>query len=313
MPQSVSPQDLFNPGAVEEYFRFAPAVAFEPGQTTVFSRSNALWLAEFARLIYRRGADELALPAGWRTRDAILTEHGWRETHCLAQGSTRAAVFANDALRTACVVFRGTLDPADVLCDLQLRAVRWNRREVDTGYVHQGFKEAFKRIWRHLETVWRSLPYPTFLTGHSLGAALATLAAARLLHTPGLARPAALYTYGSPRTGDAAFGRQLAGLFHCRIVNGHDLIASVPPAFSLPGLPVYQHTGQLHRLLPEGGIELAPDGFDVDVRESVLPGLRDFSANVGRLFERAKASGILPQNLLDHAPMNYVARLEELP
>lgn len=313
MAQSVSPQDLFNPGAVEEYFRFEPPVVFDPSATSAFSRGNALWLAEFSRLIYRRGADELALPPEWRTRDNILAEQGWRETHCLAQGSTRAAVMVQDGLRAACVVFRGTLDPADVLCDLQLRAIRWNRREADAGHVHYGFKEAFKRIWRRLESVWRSLPCPTFLTGHSLGAALATLAAARILETPGLTRPAALYTFGSPRTGDAAFSRRLAGLFHCRIVNGHDLIASVPPAFSLPGFPVYRHTGQLHRLLPEGAIELAADGFDVGAEESALPALRDFSTNVGRLFERAKTSGIIPQNLLDHAPMNYVARLGELP
>ena len=262
MNESTRAQDLFDPGASDNFFGFAPREAFDPSPADGFSRAKALWLAEFSRLIYRRGADEIALAPDWRTRDAILAGHGWRETHCIAQGTTRAALVVNDSLRVACLVFRGTLDPADMLCDSRFLAVRWRRQDAGKGHVHRGFKMALNRVWRGIEAALRGIEYPVYFTGHSLGGALATLAAARVLQNPVLPRPAALYTFGSPRTGDSAFGRNLSGFFHCRLVNAHDIVASVPPAFSLPLLPVYQHTGHLHRLLPGGAMECVPDDAD---------------------------------------------------
>ena len=39
--------------------------------------------------------------------------------------------------------------------------------------------------------------------------------------------------------------------------------------------------------------------------------IRDLAKNVALLFKRARAGGVIPQNLLDHAPQNYVARLAQ--
>lgn len=308
---NVTAQDLFNPGAAEHFFGFAPKATFDPSVAGAFSPGNALWLAEFSRLIYRRGPDEMELPAGWRTRNQILAAHGWRETHCIAEASARAAIFVCDALRVACLVFRGTLDPADVVSDAQFLAVRWRKQDASKGYVHQGFKAALNRVWTGVAAALGEIPYPVFYTGHSLGGALATLAAARALHRQEVPNPAALYTFGSPRTGDAGFGQSLAGLFHCRVVNEHDLVAGVPAAFSLPMLPVYRHCGRLHRLRPGGALE-AEEGEDVGGGEDALPAVRDLAENLGRLFAGARESGAIPQNLLDHAPLYYVARLAEI-
>jgi hypothetical protein len=76
---------------------------------------------------------------------------------------------------------------------------------------------------------------PLFLTGHSMGGALAVLTACRLARA---GRPAiATYTFGSPRIGDAAFCAGYA-LPTYRVVNRLDLVPEMPLA-------------SMKRLLPE--------------------------------------------------------------
>ena len=68
------------------------------------------------------------------------------------------------------------------------------------GRVHQGFRDVFMEISGQLDELVRvaTPDQKLWLTGHSLGGALATLAAA---HLEG-ARVQGLYTYGCPRVGD---------------------------------------------------------------------------------------------------------------
>src|SRR5258708_4320788 len=83
-------------------------------------------------------------------------------------------------------------------------------------------------------------------TGHSLGGALAVLAAARAA----AARRAisAVYTFGMPRTGNAAFAddynRRLGDRTY-RLVYGSDIVPTVPPSAD-PKLP-YRHVGRYLR------------------------------------------------------------------
>ena len=72
------------------------------------------------------------------------------------------------------------------------------------------------------------------------GAALSTLAAARAMIEGRLPRPAALYTFGSPRVGDATFTTTLRAVYHCRVVNDNDIVATVPPPL------FFRHDGELH-------------------------------------------------------------------
>jgi len=309
MPQSSSRDDLFNPGAATDFFSASGLLPFDPRLTRSFSRRNALWFAEFSRLVYRQGVDEVKQRALKPSRAEILAGvSDWRETDFYLRHDTQAALFVNDSLRCACLVFRGTLGFMDMVSDARLLAVPWQGK----GNVHLGFKSALDSVWDVIEKRLSAIVYPVFFTGHSLGGALATLAAARVLQNPSLQSPAAVYTFGSPRVGDDAFGRTFENLFHCRVVNDSDVVPTVPPAFSLPLFPVYQHTGEMHRLLPGGVMEMYPKGFDVRGTRNPAAGIIDFTQNARNLFKRAEAGGNIPQSLMDHAPVNYVSRLAEV-
>ena len=66
-----------------------------------------------------------------------------------------------------------------------------------------------------------------FVTGHSLGGALATLAAS---HIDSLGFDVDLYTFASPRVGDMKFAESFKRMKCYRIANSEDVVTVVPPA-----------------------------------------------------------------------------------
>ncbi len=95
------------------------------------------------------------------------------------------------------------------------------------GVVHCGFHAALEQIWAAalqpcLTRLKAANPARTiWLTGHSLGGALATLAAARLADVTGL------YTFGSPLVGDRQFAERCPDRAY-RVVNNNDIVPHVP-------------------------------------------------------------------------------------
>jgi pimeloyl-ACP methyl ester carboxylesterase len=85
-----------------------------------------------------------------------------------------------------------------------------------------------RRTWDKVEGIIdEAKDKPLFLTGHSMGGALAVLTACRLAK---LGRPpVAIYTFGSPRVGDRQFCAGYA-LPTYRVVNGLDLVPEMPLA-----------------------------------------------------------------------------------
>ncbi|MEM7588497.1 MAG: lipase family protein [Acidobacteriota bacterium] len=77
--------------------------------------------------------------------------------------------------------------------------------EVDGMQLHRGFHRALESIWASLELAiasWQG-ERALWLTGHSLGGALANLSAERL--TRGGARVAGVTTFAAPKVGDCTF------------------------------------------------------------------------------------------------------------
>jgi triacylglycerol lipase len=109
-----------------------------------------------------------------------------------------------------------------------------------SGRVHSGFHRGLGDLWPDIAPVVAAAAKPVIATGHSLGGALATLAAARL-HESG--HPVAgIYTYGQPRTGLRDFRDVYADRLDeltYRFINHIDLVTRVP--LLVQG---YRHVGQ---------------------------------------------------------------------
>lgn len=279
---------IFKPGeAPDHYFDRLASCPF-PEPLAAYSPVNAWWLAELSRLIYRQDRDEIGDRATGRTRNQILHDVGLRESAFVNAGGSQAAIvepLTPGPSPFAVVVFRGTDTLLDWL-DFNFDAVPtpW----LPGGFVHDGFKEAFDAVWADIEL---AIPQgvPIVATGHSLGGALATLAASRR-------PPACTYTFGSPRVGDAAFGAAARSAPFFRVVNHRDVVTEVPRLLA--------HVGDLYYVAHDGGVVVDPDAATVFAdrlrQDASFEPPRDLASVV---------TGP-PQGLADHAPVNYVAHLE---
>ena len=218
---------------------------FEHGQQD-YRKINAMWMAEMAALAYHdRKVVEAQLRQWGYSRD-----FEWIEGDA---SGTQGFVAAND--RHVIVIFRGTSSVKDLQVDLS--SVR--RPEQDSnGGVHSGFQSALDDVWkgRVEPAVTRMLgDKDLYVGGHSLGAALAQLAAYRLTVRTKLP-VTAVYTFGSPLVGDDDFTEdydtRLAARTHSHI-NYEDLVTSVPPrwlGFRRLGMnSTRKFTGRKHALV----------------------------------------------------------------
>ena len=95
------------------------------------------------------------------------------------------------------------------------------------GRVHSGFKEQYDHVATRVEDLpahYDISGKPLFIAGHSLGGAVATIAARRLNPEH---RIAACYTYGSPQVGTEDWVAQIKTPIY-RIVNSADPVPMVP-------------------------------------------------------------------------------------
>src|SRR5260370_968651 len=168
-------------------------------QATSFELVNAGWLADFALLAY---GDEEFIRRFFKLSG--LTDAGFdfkffsrQTTQCFVAHNPEFVVVS---LRgTEIDNFRGAL--TDWLRNFELLPVS----DDSGGRVHEGFKRDMKAVWQqlreHLQPLLESGTRTLWIAGHSLGAALATLAAERAVRD-GRFAVQGVYTYGSPRGRD---------------------------------------------------------------------------------------------------------------
>lgn len=280
-----------------EYFAGIEQVPFRP-EATKFDEVNLWWLAELSFLSYChpqfiRLATHVAGMPRFRFFDGSVAE-------CFIVGTPEYSI----------VFVRGTEVFSvnaffDVIADLNVRQVE----EPAGGKVHQGFKDALDEIWdgpeglgAHLAALRREYgeKHRVWFTGHSLGAAIVTIAAARYREGAGL------YTFGSPRVGNRAF-TEAVRLPTIRCINSRDPVALLPPSIRLPGgLEIeYRHVGAIYRFSVRG--ELAQPEGDADSREQrPEDGFGDL-LNLQSRFQRWVTESV-PGTPTDHAPLYYVLR-----
>ncbi|HEV7921084.1 MAG TPA: lipase family protein [Thermoanaerobaculia bacterium] len=277
-------QGVTVPGDGTSYFEKHRGLPFDVGSTR-YSAINAWWLSEISRLIYRHGATRKLL----KDRRQLLAEVGFIEREPFdvegTQGSIIESAPGSIHPPMGILAFRGSEEFKDWMTNINAVPVPWE----GPGLVHSGFRRGLNVVWEQIESLLTTMTVPLFYTGHSLGAALATVAAARK-------PPRATYTYGGPRCGDAHFASTFETRQHYRIVNNRDIVATLPPP------PLYRHAGEQHYVSSAGSMLVNPSLAVVDTdRLRTDPTYDDH-----RLLLQA------PQFIADHAPVNYVAHLERM-
>ena len=124
------------------------------------------------------------------------------------------------------LVFRGT--ERDAFQDIKSDANAIKTQCPSNGGVHSGFHYAFSQVGDDIQSDLNSSEYaekPLIIAGHSLGGAIATIAAKRLTHKAGVA---CCYTFGSPRVGDEEWSYGLKTPIY-RVVNALDCVTLLPP------------------------------------------------------------------------------------
>ncbi|HME40672.1 MAG TPA: lipase family protein [Steroidobacteraceae bacterium] len=257
---------------------------FESGQTY----SPPQLAVEAARLAYYRAED--SPPERARLVDS-LARVGFADLVVFADSKSGAAAFAarrgNDG--AALISFRGTQpdDYHDLIADLRANLVEWPE---SAGRVHQGFALAVRAL-RPQILEWLASANPDsshlIMAGHSLGAAMATLAAS-------MWRPGWLVTIGSPRVGDAAFTATVQARHMVRFVDCCDAVTEVPPEVG-----GYTHIEAKTYLTRNGRIVENPD-------KSFVTSDR-LRARIAYSFEYSWrfCRNVLVRDLADHAPINY--------
>jgi hypothetical protein len=189
-------------------------------------------------------ASELAYMAEAEGAEAFRSQLGL-EARLFSVGNTQAYVATND--EHIVVAFRGTESPTSIdglkdwLLSDALNLLILPEGDLGTDYVaagvgarfHQGFMKALADIWDPLyEAVAaerKKSDRPVWLTGHSLGGALAVLAAWRFKRK--FVPVHQIYTFGGPMVGNdvaaKAIDRELAGKIF-RYVNLPDPIPMLP-------------------------------------------------------------------------------------
>jgi len=188
-------------------------------------------MAQCAHIAYLDGAEAQPKYAELGYPNHVFLEDDGAQCHIIWN--------ANDAV----LCFRGT-EPSefsDITADLNALPSRAQTK----GFVHMGFQNEVDKLWDEIMQTLNSngiLDKSYFICGHSLGGAMATIAAARLGETK------CLYTYGSPRAGSRRFGKTIT-CKHYRHVNNNDIVPKVP--FAIMG---YKHHGELRYINHYGHI-----------------------------------------------------------
>lgn len=280
MPVDFSRTALYYPDRRPVFVAVDVVPPFDAGDTG-FSLGNAWWLANLCQLAYSKAGDI----------EQALQGVGWQLLKFFEGQSTQGFLAAGTGF--AILTFRGTEIEQwlDIRADATFGLIEFR----GVPDVHGGFLAALDEVWPEVEAALDPLMaqgIPVWYTGYSLGAALATLAAARRL-------PVALYTFGSPRVGDLDFVRRLQDLPVQRFANCCDIVTQVPP--SALG---YWHVGQQGFITAGGRILRNPDSWHV-ARRQLLAQL-SYAVRLPWL----RRGLVTMRSLADHAIVNYIAGIE---
>lgn len=287
-------------------------MSFDSGQQG-FTAANALFLARACHAAYMPNAKIKPAATALGLRD-VRPFHSDKGTDG----------FVAKGAGCVLVAFRGTEMnvAADLLTDVQIRQVPGLG-----GKVHSGNTIALDSVWEGVLADIRSRALAddvVWVTGHSLGGALATIAAARL-HSAGV-QPVRAVTFGAPRVGDDPFRRAYKpALF--RVVNHRDIVPHLPTdrrvvsefvpllygalngSLSIPNLD-YTHAGTMKYLDGDGNLDEGRTEASI-ISDAVYQALGRLAA-LRQIQKLKQLDAKVPQSIADHALSDYLAVLTKV-
>ncbi|MGB5634035.1 MAG: lipase family protein [Waterburya sp.] len=160
------------------------------------------------------------------------------------------------------IVFRGTQEPTEWIANIDVQQLEYLDNKSHAGKVHQGFYSLYvNNLARPIRQAINQLDpnIPCYITGHSLGGAMAVLAVIDLaLNFSKFKEQIQIYTYGAPRVGDPDFAKFYSDLIpnSYRIVNQTDSTWLLPP--TQLNNSIYLHVGQTWSFINQTG-DLSPN------------------------------------------------------
>ena len=200
-----------------EYFNYKELLK-PPIARAAYSDRTAWFLAEMSKIAYLKfenKIDELV---------EILSKANFELINIFCSNGTQAFLAKRKSDKMAILSFRGTEQKEinDIIADLNA-VLYCDKNGVK---VHQGFYSAFMQIYPQIIDQLAGInDYALYITGHSLGGALAMIATYKI-NSDNLA---ACYTFGSPKVGNEEFDDQIKTPIY-RIVNAYDIVPIIPPS-----------------------------------------------------------------------------------
>lgn len=237
--------------------------------STSLDRENAYWMARMCQEIYLTRSDTDQHPDEPRILANLRQEDpGFISVVGADKNSAQGGLIEHESYY--CMVFRGTNQKEDWLDNLKAFPVKQL-----FGEFHRGFWQSVQDVWDVLYNAYSQAnaqrPKPLFITGHSLGGAMAAIAAARFIQND---EPfVSVYTFGQPR----AMTRDTASIFNVecksrfyRFNNNNDLVTRVPAR-----VMGYSHVGTYLHIASDGVIH-QEIGFWYKFLDSCQDALKDF-------------------------------------
>lgn len=246
-----------------------------------FSLNNAWWLADICRLTYKDKRE---------TRKQILESNGFTNVQEMNVGRSCGLVCSGKDINNTpyhIIAFKGTDSIQDWVGNFTLIPEKWRTK----GTVHKGFADAYRLLEHYIHIAAEPIDN-IILTGHSLGGALAHMAATTIppqkIHS--------IYTFGMPKVGDAQFCDQLRHFPIYNICNSKDL---VPKINVMMGKTVLQPVGEYYL---------------IDNKENLYPKDRPGKLHPTETIGQLKLNAFMqpPEFVSDHAPVNYCYHIEQL-
>jgi hypothetical protein len=212
------------------------SVSYNSDGTSPYSGSNLMFTALY-HSEYAYCMPTISNPKSWNFNKVQYTQ-GFQlsQTISISSISLFAFVGYQSDINTAVVSFRGTEDLTNWITNID--TIRTSYPLCDGCGVHQGFysaeQQALPQVMEALTAVMAQYPSASVLvTGHSLGAALATLTALDIAHQQP-SYDVTLWNFGSPRIFDE-YGADWAGSSESGISIGgrrthyQDIVPHLPP------------------------------------------------------------------------------------